>query len=244
MDPQGSISLAINITMIKVGVFGDSFAKHGDVDAIWPTLMGKLDKNITFVNHGYPGSSLWHTYEQLRDHADQYTHLVIMVTQWGRYKLPGIEEPGCHVAGISNLEARLKENNADTLRTSYQSLMNWLIHCSNDEQEKLYHQLLVDHIHNTYVRSHRMLMVPCFGPMDSGHIPGWRSGTMMDISCKDMETPGWFDNILMDDPRPCHMNRENNGMFAHKVLGWVHGAKFVLDSKDYVPGKSWELLIK
>lgn len=244
MDPQGSIFLAINIAMIKVGVFGDSFASHGDPDCTWASVLSKLDDKITVTNHGYMGSSLWFTYQQLREHAHKYTHIVVMVTQWGRYKLPGLTSPSCHVPGIGTLEDRLRGELAPQDKTSFESLLNWMIHCRDDEQEKLYHQLLVTHIYSTFHKTANFLMVPCFNPDHSGIIPGWTGPCMMDISFKDTTIPGWSDSVLADDPRPCHMNRANNERFAHMVLGWVHGAKFKIKLNDYVEGQPWEIGIK
>jgi len=164
-----------------------------------------------------------------------------MVTQWGRYKLADIEAPGCHVSGIQHLECTFKVNYPIRQKKAYQALYDWILHCRQDEQERFYHQMTVDHIHRHYSTSHKLLMIPCFELEASGSVPGWSDPNMMSISQRDMAIPGWNDDILLDDPRPCHMNRANNERFAHNILGWVHGSPFSINPDDYAVGHAWEI---
>lgn len=229
--------------MIKLGVFGDSSANHGDVNYMWPTLISDFDSGIVVANHGFPGSSLWYTYEQLQEHAHKYSHIVILVTMWGRYKLKNIESPGCHTTGAASIESTLRNSNRPEINNILSSLLNWMIYCRDDKQEKFYHQLTIDHIYNSLKDNHQLLMIPCFGQDASGIVPGSSHASMIDISFKDKEIPTWTDDVLIDDPRSCHLNRENNKIFAKKIINWMHNKHFEINLNDFVVGEPWEVKV-
>ena len=77
--------------MLKVGIFGDSYAdpiSHGhdnfkDMDKLgWPNL---LKSNYEVGLHGKTGSSIFYSYQQFLKYHEQYDKIVFVVTNPERW---------------------------------------------------------------------------------------------------------------------------------------------------------------
>ena len=223
---------------MKVAIFGDSFAHTEDYNEskAWYTHT----KNTT--NFSRAGSSLWYSFNLFCKHHREFDKIIFFVTNWGRIHLSQLGQP--FWPGIQQIEGALKSNNInDDERKTLTSVYNWIIFGRNEEQEISLHELMIDSVK----RMHKdVLIIPCFN-FDQSRVESKYS--MFDIHHIDIQhyNIDWQDSKKIWHRRPlrpngrelraCHMNDENNIIFANKINKWIDTGTFNLDVNNFVISK-------
>lgn len=222
---------------MKVAIFGDSFAHTEDYNESRAWY-----KQVDAINFSRAGSSLWYSYDLFSKNYHDYDKIIFFVTNWGRLHVSRLDQP--FWPGIGQIEGALKSNTInDNERKTLTSIYNWLIFGRNEEQEISLHDLMVNTIQQLH---NNVLVIPCFN-FEMSRINSKYS--MFNIHQIDIEhyKIDWQDKNKIwrrralkpngRELRACHMNDENNIIFAEKVNGWIKNNQFNLDTNDYVISK-------
>ena len=223
---------------MKIAIFGDSFAhtEPCNEDRAWYHILKNKGYDIT--NLGRAGSSLWYSYNEYIKHYKSYDKCIFLITSWGRFHLPQLHMP--FWPGIQQIEGALMDPNLPNEdRKVLASVYNWCIFSRNDEQEIQYHELILADI---LQKNNNTLLIPCFNH-DMSRIP--QKYSMMDIHQIDIDyyKLDWQDKNKVWHRKPlqpggrelraCHMNDENNIIFANKIIEYINNNTFSLNIQDY-----------
>lgn len=227
---------------MKIAIFGDSFAHTEEFNENRSWYESVKAHGYDVNNFARSGSSLWYSYDQFIKHNSEYDKCIFLVTNWGRYHVPQMFQP--FWAGISQVEESLRNDRSLThnQRRVLESLYNWTLYARNDEQEILFHSLMIKDIVNT---KKDCLVIPCFN-YDMSRISNFNMCSMFDIHAIDMihykiefqDSNGiWKKKPLRQNGRElraCHMNDENNVIFAQKIINWIDNNQFKMSVNDFV----------
>lgn len=219
---------------MKIGIFGDSFASKSrswwrkDNYLSW---VEHLSLKYDVTNYSEGGSSLFYSYSQLIKNHQKYQKIVLLVTNTGRLHLPHAELViHQHVPGYPHLLNYKDRCLTTEHKILHESLMNYFIYIQNMNEESVKQRLLIEEIRRIRPDT---LMIPCFDPPNACCMPEYNNSTLEDIALIDLKTKEWSE-IKGPDNRHCHMNLENNKIFADKIEEWLISDNFKLDIKDFV----------
>lgn len=226
---------------MKIGIFGDSFSnsainnKHpGYLNYLsWSDIISTKFKNDV-KNFGIAGSSLYYSHNEFLTHHEKFDKIIFMITDWGRiYNSKTKINRLKHVPGFAMAEylktlienSNIKVNHDDPLILD--SIINYYIYVQNNNEEILFHKLMIDNIKS--IRSD-VLLIPCFSSkfsMIDDYVMCMNDISMIDMNAAELS----WSNVRFD-PRHCHMNEENNYIFANKILDWINTNEFKFDTID------------
>lgn len=220
---------------MKIGIFGDSFATKSKAwhrKENYLSWVEHLSSNYKVINHAVSGSSFFYSYLQFIHHNEKYDRIVFLVTNIGRVYLPHAQlEIHQHVPGYQHLLNYEDRCLTDDHRILHQSLMNYFIYVQDLYEEQVKQRLLIEEVRR--IRPD-VLLIPCFDPINGCSMPEYKGATPSDIAMIDLKTKSWAE-IKGTDFRHCHMNMENNKIFADKIDNWLtQGGDFKLNIKDFV----------
>lgn len=226
---------------MKVAVFGDSFAhtEPWNESRAWYSLL--QDRGLDLTNFAHTGSSVWYSYELFKKNHHSFDRCVFLVTNWGRLYAPQLQQP--FWPGIGQIEDTLKNSHLSHQdRKVLASMFDWIVFGRNDEQEISLQELMIKDILN--IRPD-CLVIPCFD-YSMSRVKDWPNCSMFDIHTVDILHYGieyqdhkgqWFRRPLRPggrELRACHMNDNNNSIFADKVQEWINTRSFSMQREDFV----------
>lgn len=212
---------------MKIGVYGDSFAHALErKENAWYNF---LDHSVT--NFAHMGSNLWYSYSLFKKNSKNFDLNIFFVTNWGRLNIPQLEQP--HWPGVAQMDMAVKNNTIDQhSKNVLISAINYIVLARNEEQEIDYHKALLQDL-ATYKNC---LMIPCF-PYEMSYLDNWNGCSMYDISIKDTiyyEIDSDWKAGERNELRACHMNNQNNKIFANKINNWINGNTFEMNIEEFV----------
>lgn len=131
--------------MLKLGIYGDSFASdaHGHDD--YPLLSNKawfhlLKSDYDVVSHGKPGSSLFYSYQQFLSTHSNYDKIFFLTTSLERWPVPITDEQNrethipSYTTTIKRLNVHLKSSPpiTDVFRLKLVALKHYFMYLSDD----------------------------------------------------------------------------------------------------------------
>jgi len=232
---------------MKIGVFGDSFAGHtGDLETKqkrWTEHLQEMRPDWYIGNHGFAGSSLYWTYNQIRQHEAAYDKLIVIYTNPNRLWLPKLTDYNIeHCYGYHYIMRR--ENRSDwdpksiLAKKMAPGLKFYYQYICDEREQNLYWKLLVEEIRNM---PNVELCIPAMTRTANEPI----KASMTRIADIDHEI--FKVNVMKDDfadLRACHMNQKNNIQFAKRILEHFDDIReFDINLKEYGPPDADELVI-
>lgn len=230
---------------MKIGIFGDSFAANnpylhakiiGEEEAAkrksWVDHI-EIEKGIRVGNHAKPGSGLYFSYSEFKKYQRTYDKIIFVVTDWGRLWVPNISIGSAHIPGITNCEVNMNHCKDEDDLIIYKAAHDYYIYLQNMQEQIDLHKLMVNEI--LRIRSDALL-IPSFDNDTRCFIPEWKGYCLEDIDTIDNS----FYKIKRRgiDLKHCHMNNDNNLIFAKQVIEWIdRQTPIKIDLKDYVAPK-------
>ncbi len=153
---------------------------------------------------------------------------VFFVTSFGRIWVEGLKTFTKGLAGLPTVKHALTvckdEYDLEILRAAH----DYYIHVENREHQILMHKALVKDL----MTFKNTIIIPCF--KHASFVPNWQGATMMHIAELDLK---YYDiNYMTEDKKPCHINDQNNKIFATKLRQYIQGPKlkpFYINIHDY-----------
>ena len=206
--------------MIKLGIFGDSFA-HLDNEKIGTSYIEYLDMkdNISVTSYGFSGSNLYYSYDIFKEKHHNYDKIIFFITHPARLCIPNTENNKvANIYSLAYAEHLIKNeilSKADKKIVS--AVIDFYKYVFNQDEYKLYHFLMCEDIKR--VRNDALL-IDCFGFNNTNFVKDQLN--MFDIAMLDkMKDDIPISTIMGIDRRMNHMNYENNKIFADKILEWI-----------------------
>lgn len=225
---------------MKIGIFGDSFAKS----IIWPNdvyqRVGKswaevLSEKYDVTNFGLGGSSTFYSYETFRDNHAKFDKIIFISSQPGRMTLDNHSMLKCEFLGdmgrrqITSCDDALRQLNVVKNRKhdpiyiiKLNTALNYYLYLENRQEQSTINRLYEDAVLNLRPSS---LITPAFIQRDPNIIP------LHDISV--MEIAHWGDPVTEllkthREIRRSHMTEENNLIFAGLIDVWISTGVFTI----------------
>ena len=224
---------------MKVGIYGDSFAaRHGlGIGDPWHQML--TDKfNIPSFSYGVNGSSLYYSFSKFEKTHHLYKKIVFVATSPGRFMLPQLPEPWAdnpllqHInsyQGFKN-QISLSQNNGPYLRATANAIDGYYKYVLNFASDNLFHRLMIKEI--TAIRPDALVV---FAFSNNGEENATKYTTLNDVSNIDIQHYNIdINKASWADKRHCHMNQENNYIFASMIADWVNTGYFNLDISKFI----------
>jgi len=223
---------------MQVGIYGDSYAASHDlgIGKPWPQMLND-EFNLNSLSYAVSGSSLYYSFTKFKETQHLHEKIVFLATGVGRIMLtlpiPWANDPVLkHVNSYERFKYLVENRykNAPYLKGVANALEGYYKFIMNTEADRLFHTLLVKEIKTIRPDA---LIIPCFYKIDKEIWPA--NETLYDISNIDVE----YYNLnartaQLSDKRHCHMNQENNYMFASMIADWVSSGSFNFNINKFV----------
>lgn len=210
---------------IKIGVFGDSFARMYVPNKQWWEIINE-SKKLEVENFGHPGTPVYFSYKHFMENYKKFDRTIFFYTNPGRLWLPWLEDIDlnyCHNATVlqrKNIPNTLKANRVKKALAGYFQYIKF------DEFDKEMWKLQINELKRI---SPGTLFIPSFAKHNEADpMPMVRIARLDDTEGKDS-----MDNSTGQDMRGCHMNINNNKVFADKIRIWLKTGKFGHSIEDY-----------
>jgi hypothetical protein len=217
------------VAMQVIGIFGDSWASHTmpNTPGIgWQQIVKEhYDGPDYFVdNYARPGSSLYFSYENFLVHHHKFDKIIFVVTSSGRLLLPDglTDNVTRHVNTYFTANSLLKklpdDPKFDKDRKILETAVAYFTYIYDINEHRHYSRLMIEEIRRIRPDA---LIVPT--TVDE-RIPGFEHPCLHEI-INEVELTYW--GITGDDIeslvelRSCHMSKENNEIFAKKIITWI-----------------------
>lgn len=219
---------------MKIGIFGDSFADETtfhtrgiDPETIksrpWAQLV--RESGLIVDNYAKSATSLYYSYLKFLEHHNSYDKIIFTVTGPGRLYLPHLPEKYHHTTAglLMHYRRNIETDNDEKIITAFESYYKYLC---NFELDITIHNLMYEKCQAIRPDA---LFLPCFQNSIQ------KSKFHLDhISYIDYD----FYNVnpfkdLVIEKRHCHMNRQNNIIFADKIIRWINNGKFEINIDDF-----------
>jgi len=217
--------------LIKVGLFGDSFA-HLDKSKNGKSYIEYVNEHsgIHLIPFGVSGSSMYYSYVKFLENHKDFDKIIYIATHSGRLWIKNAtDEKSEHVFNLVSAESVLKnfidlnEYNKKILK----SVVDYYTYIHNAEEHDIYHDFMKKSILEK--RNDTLLI-------DGFNFTGvtTKNLSLMDVARldfieKDRYIFGNFDYI---DMRPNHLNEYNTVVFANKIINWILYDNFEFDNLD------------
>jgi hypothetical protein len=222
----------MDINRFKIGIFGDSFSSKPTPHAVedstfWCDIIGQ---HHDVENFSEPGTSLYWSYNLLRNNYKKFDVIIFVVTGFGRFYVPHAEnETVQHAFSLSQIETLLSRvktefhNYSENDITILKTLRDYKIYAEDDNQSALFHVMLLDRIKKLVPN---IILMPawggCLNPLKLLHGGGDTGyNSLLDISLLDVRYCGiTFENIAFDR-RYGHLSPHNNLMLGSDLLMYL-----------------------
>ena len=238
--------------MIKLAIFGDSFAQDtssrwdsdwSDVGLSWIDHIRNTN-NYSITNFGNAGTSLYWSKQLFDQNYKNFDKVIFIVTFPCRRitfnKLPD----GCtqvtktfynSSTALNIIENKKQFNSYNSIEKNFlMAVRDYYLYIQNNQFDHLVHSLLLDDIRE---KRPDTILIPAF-PSSIPSLDDVGSSTLLDISQKDTLYFGLGELIPNSsdatDARKCHMNEENHSILANQMLKFLQGDPVYLNKSDFV----------
>ena len=234
---------------MKIGVFGDSYARTFDNYPDSPSL-GKAwweiiaDKH-ELVNHGLAGSAAYYSIEKFREFHADYDKIIFFMTFPGRVYIGEnnkITTPGYPRVISSNFNNYDSTKSALDLLTSIRdrspidekkirAVMDYFLYVLNMEEDAFKLSLYSEYVKK--IRPDALLI-------DAHDVARISLNELVHWKQQDTDLFSRFVEL-----RKCHFSEENNVIFSSLIEDWINTGTFTLDVNKFVaPTDSWQRYFK
>jgi hypothetical protein len=214
--------------MIKIGIFGDSYAKKADMLIDRKSWVEYLAEDFDVTNYGEVGSNQAYSYDKFLQNHNRHHVNIFFVTSYGRLWVPQLQTITKGIAGMNTVLYNLNICTESLDTKILQAAHDYYMYLENEEQQKLMHTAMVKDL-MTYTNT---IIVPCFNV--ESLVPNWEGAYLADIS--DLDKNFYNIDYYTVDKRPCHLNDQNNRIFASKLKEYLLSNRidqFYIDIQDY-----------
>lgn len=205
------------LSLERVAIFGDSSADPNvEFNHSWVEL---LAQKFSVDNFAKQGSSLLYSYEKLLEQGKNYKKIIIFIAPVGRMYVPN-----CKLSQhfINQKTVEIHKGTADFYQGKIlDAIEQYFNYLWVFEKECLVQQAIVDSIKVNFPNA---LLIP----VTKDSIRNFTGLCMHDISFLDYE---YYEvhEYTPDLGRTCHMNKENNKIFARIIENWIETENFKID---------------
>ena len=238
--------------MIKLAIFGDSFAQDespqwssewADVGLSWIDHLRNTN-TYSITNFANSGTSLYWSKKLFDQHHGNFDKIIFIVTFPCRRitfdKLPD----GCEAITktfynsstvFDIIENKNKFNSYNPIEQNFLlAVRDYYLHIQNDHFDHTVHLLMLDDINE---KRPDVILIPAF-PSSVPSLDKSGSAPLLTISQKDMLHFGLGEFIPnsndMTDARKCHLSEENHEILASYMLKFLQGDPVYLDANKFV----------
>lgn len=213
---------------MKIAIYGDSFAVNSK-DTQRKSWVDYLSEHYDIKNYAVVGSSLVYSMENFYRYQNNYQLNIFLVTSFGRLWVPNTESIPSGLAGLSavkyHLNTCVNEHDLQILRAAH----DYYVYIENRQHQVLMHKAMVKDL----MSYENTIIIPCF--KHGSYVPNWQGSSMMDIA--DLDLKYYSIDYFTRDKKPCHLNDQNNKIFATKIHQYIKSPKlkpFYINVHDYV----------
>ena len=228
-------------------ILGDSFAndRKGCLDftgPAWTTLL-ETDSKYKVVNKSAGGSSLYYSYLEFNQHHENYTKIMLVITQPGRLYCPilGFEKTGevlphhtssFWIERFKNKVGRHQPNNLAAIKQLC-AIQDYFLYIADYTKDRQMNQLMLDDMKR---KRPDIVLVPAFQEswLTSPPPTSWL------CQIADMEMKHYnltYEDLNhekgYEDARKCHMSDRNNQILFEKSLKWLEGESVEFKLSDF-----------
>lgn len=225
---------------MKIGIFGDSFAARADKNVTkflpglsWPEILEATNKNYKITNYAFPGSSIDFSYLNYLNHCQKFDKCIFVYTHPHRFLLPPHEtiltNKLQHICGIHAYEQKVKMNYINFEKTDFKIFKKLI------QIYKKYTTFFT--FENEAIEIKKII---------AKQLQRLQSANFLLIFTKDIASIEEIDKKFYEyeynklkrhsDLRHCHLNQQNNYIFAEMVNKWIeHHTPFNFDIKNFKP---------
>lgn len=214
---------------MKIAVFGDSFGDERNIfvkeNWSWANCIRQQGYDIT--NFCKCASSLSYSYIQFEKHQSEYDKIIFLVTGPERLYLPHLPEKFQFITnGLVRYYKKYAQSSAE--KEIVEALEGYYKIISTPQQELLQERLILN---SAKVARPDTLFIPCFRLETFSTV----DFVIDDLSRFDYE---YFNisqtgDTFINDKRFCHMNRNNNKLFAAKIIEWMNTGNFLIRPEEF-----------
>jgi hypothetical protein len=211
---------------MKIAIYGDSYADYRYQPRNNKTWMHYLEDrlNTRVTSFAASGSGLYFSVKKYLETHGEFDKIIFIVTFPGRLYVSQTGTHLIHIPGISlaNLVAETSDNLNE--KKIFSAAADYLLYVQNYEEELFKHYCMLDRInHNSILKI----------PVSLDSLENYNGTTLTDISHID------YDYYQIDKANPkkdlrcCHMNQQNNKIFADKIYDWIQTGNFDFKVEDF-----------
>lgn len=233
---------------MKIGIFGDSYAKtldhHPDSRFMGKAWWEILAENHEVTNHGLGGSAAYYSIEQFDEYQSEYDRIVFCMTFPGRVYLgknKGIKNPYYPKETAKNFNGYDSAKNALEFLKEFpgqvvednitiKAVMDYFLYVQNIEEETFKIRLYSDYVKK--IRPDSLIL---------------HAADLANISNSELMHWGLTHAIFSEyaEIRKCHFSDENNIIFAGRIEKWLKTNTVNLDPSTFAkPKDPWERYFK
>jgi hypothetical protein len=211
---------------MKIAIYGDSYADYRYQPRNNKTWMHYLEDrlNTRVTSFAASGSGLYFSVKKYLETHQEFDKIIFIVTFPGRLYVSQTETDLIHIPGISL--ANLVSETSDNLHEKkiFSAAADYLLYVQNYEEELFKHYCMLDRINHDDV-----LIIP----VSPDSLENYNGTTLTDISHIDYDYYQIDRNSARKDLRCCHMNQQNNKIFADKIYDWIQMGDFDFKVEDF-----------
>lgn len=232
--------------MIKLGIFGDSFADDtglwvpGKFENVGPSWIDhlRLTGKYEIENFALGGSSTYYSKRLFDQHYDRFDQIIFVATfPNGRLEISNFEKyvenlpkQFFNVSSVLDAEKNIHKFNSFE-KILLNALKQYYVYLQDDFYDSTVHSIMLE---DAQIKFPNIVFIPGFAPS----VPWLESDPMIKIAQKEQAFFNLNDSIPnaedLYDARKCHMCEENHEIFAKKVLEFLDGAPVKLNINDFV----------
>ena len=227
--------------MIKVAIFGDSYAESTHPENPTPSWFDYLKKDFEVTNYGVRGSGTYYSYDLFLKNHEKFDKIIFIKSTPGRIMIPSsihIDEElfwSRHIPNLNVAVTNSKIQKLVNLRKQYVAAVQYFLYLLDEPKEKVIDNLMIDHI--------KRLRPDSIVIETLANVPGF---TLWQVTYKQFE--GWqqmlWNQNLYNDYKEIlnnHLTPENNKIFGEKILSMLHGQNVTLSVDDFLyPSEPFE----
>lgn len=213
---------------MSIAIYGDSFAVPSE-DTNRKSWVDYLSEHFDITNYAAVGSNLVYSMDKFYRHNEKHQLNIFLVTSYGRLWVENLKTAPAGLAGYSTVKYHLDSCDDIDDKKVLQAAHDYYLYLENKEHQILMHRAMVRDL----MTFSNTIVIPCF--KHESLVPDWFGHTMMNIAELDLQ---YYDiTYFTKDKKPCHLNDQNNKIFAIKLKEYIESTKskpFYINIHDYV----------
>jgi len=221
--------------MIKVAIFGDSYAESTHKENPTPSWFDYLSPHFDVKNFGVRGSGVYYSYDLFLKNHEKFDKIIFLQSTPGRVMIPSnivIEEDLYWARHIPNLHVALINGKSDkliNLKKQFNAAVQYFQYLFDEQKEQVIDELMIDHIRR--LRPDAIIL--------KTHHDDIKEFTLWQVTVKQFE--GWQKNLWISnlynkysEILNNHLTPENNKILGEKILEMLQGKNIQLSVEDFL----------